>query len=409
MPQSSSSIESRDSWVVASVALFIMMMAFGAAWITAVGLKDIAAEAGGARSIPALASSLAWLGSGIGGILMGRIAERVGTRWTVMSGALMIGLGLSISTLGPPWPLWIGHGLFIGLIGLGGINAPLYIYVSRWFDRRRGSALALISSGSYLAGAMWPPVFERAIAGFGWRQTMLWYAVAEIVVIVPLAAIYFRHPPEDIHAVTASSGGAGHARVMGMPRNLVFAMMCAAGVLCCIPMAMPQGHLVAFCSDLGISRSMGALMLSVLLGTAFFSRQVWGVISDRVGGLATVLIGSVWQTVSMAGFLVTQNEAGLFTVAAAFGLGFSGIIPAYVLAVRELFPASEASWRIPTMLLFSGFGMAAGGWIAGLLYDHFGYYAPAFATGVGANLLNIVVVGALVARQRFHAPRAAYA
>ena len=409
MPPSSSSIETRESWVVASVALFIMMMAFGAAWITAVGLKDIAAEAGGARSIPALASSLAWLGSGIGGILMGRLAERIGTRWTVMSGALMVGLGLTISTLGPPWPLWIGHGLFIGLIGLGGINAPLYIYVSRWFDRRRGSALALISSGSYLAGAMWPPVFERAIVNFGWRQTMLWYALAEIVVIVPLAAIYLRHPPEEVHAMTASGGGVGHARVLGMPRNLVFAMMCGAGVLCCIPMAMPQGHLVAFCSDVGISRSMGALMLSVLLGTAFFSRQVWGVISDRVGGLATVLIGSVWQTVSMTGFLVTQNEAGLFTVAAAFGLGFSGIIPAYVLAVRELFPASEASWRIPTMLLFSGFGMAAGGWIAGLLYDHFGYYAPAFATGVGSNLLNILVVGVLVARQRFHAARAAYA
>src|SRR6185437_12760662 len=341
--QSSSSIETRDSWVVASVALFIMMMAFGAAWITAVGLKDIAAEAGGARSIPALASSLAWLGSGMGGILMGRIAERVGTRWTVISGALMIGLGLSISTLGPPWPLWIGHGLFIGLIGLGGINAPLYIYVSRWFDRRRGSALALISSGSYLAGALWPPVFERAIVGFGWRQTMLWYALAEIVVIVPLALIFLRHPPEEVHAVTASGAGIGHARVLGMPRNLVFAMMCAAGVLCCIPMAMPQGHLVAFCTDLGITRSIGALMLSVLLGTAFISRQVWGVISDRIGGLATVLIGSVWQAASMAGFLFTQNEAGLFTVAAAFGLGFSGIIPAYVLAVRELFPASEAS------------------------------------------------------------------
>ena len=383
-----------------------MMMAFGAAWITAVALKDIAGEVGGARSIPALASALAWLGSGTGGILMGRIADRVGTRWTVICGGLMIGLGLAISTLGAPWPLWIGHGLFIGLIGLGGINAPLYIYVSRWFDRRRGSALALISSGSYLAGAVWPPVFERAIAGFGWRQTMLWYAVAEIVVIVPLAAIYFRRPPEEFHAATASGAGVGHARLLGLPRNVVFAMMCGAGVLCCIPMAMPQGHLVAFCSDLGISRSMGALMLSVLLGTAFLSRQIWGVISDRIGGLATVLIGSVWQAASMVSFLFTQNEAGLFTVAAAFGLGFSGIIPAYVLAVRELFPASEASWRIPTLLLFSGFGMAAGGWIAGLLYDHFGYYAPAFAAGVGANVLNILVVGVLVARQRY---RAAYA
>src|SRR5271169_6618529 len=216
----SSSIESRASWVVASVALVTMMMAFGAAWITAVALKDIAAEVGGTRSIPALASALAWLGSGAGGIIMGRIADRIGTRWTVMFGALMIGLGLMISTLGPPWPLWIGHGLFIGLFGLAGINAPLYVYVSRWFDRRHGSALALISSGSYLAGAMWPPVFERVIAAAGWRQAMLYYAITEIVVILPLAAIYFRHPPEVIHPVASSGASVRAPSVLGWPSNV---------------------------------------------------------------------------------------------------------------------------------------------------------------------------------------------
>jgi MFS family permease len=276
----------------------------------------------------------------------------------------------------------------------------MYIYVSRWFDRRRGSALALISSGSYLAGAMWPPVFERAIAVFGWRDTMLWYALAEIVVIVPLASIYFRPPPEIIQPAAANADGNKSARVLGWPPNLVFSMMCAAAVLCCIPMAMPQGHLVAFCSDIGISRSAGALMLSVLLGTAFLSRQIWGAISDRIGGLATVLIGSAWQAASMTAFLFTQNEAGLFTIAAAFGLGFSGIIPAYVLSLRELFPAREAYWRIPTLLLFSACGMAIGGWLAGLLYDHFGFYAPAFAAGIGANILNVVIVGTLVGRGR---------
>ncbi|MFY9786329.1 MAG: MFS transporter [Pseudolabrys sp.] len=395
-----SSIETKASWAVATAALVTMLMAFGAAWITAVALKDIAAEVDGVRSIPALASALAWLGSGVGGILMGRIAEKVGTRWTVIFGSLMIAVGLAISTLGPPWPLWIGHGIFIGLIGLGGINAPMYIYVSRWFDRRRGSALALISSGSYLAGAMWPPMFERAIANFGWRETMLWYALAEVVVISPLAVIYFRAPPELILPAAPHDSAAGKARVLGWPPNLVFGVICAAAVLCCVPMAMPQGHLVAFCSDLGISRSAGALMLSVLLGTAFLSRQIWGAISDRIGGIATVLIGSAWQSASMTAFLLTQNEVGLFTVAAAFGLGFSGIIPAYVLALRELFPASEASWRIPTLLLFSGAGMALGGWLAGLLYDHFAYYAPAFATGVGANILNLLLIGILVARQR---------
>lgn len=399
-PSPLDSVETRASWVVASAALAILGMSFGAAWITAVALKDIAGEVDGSRSVPALASALAWLGQGTGGILMSRIAERVGTRATVIFGSLMIALGLAISTMGPPWPLWIGHGLFIGLIGLGGINAPLYIYVSRWFDRRRGSALALISSGAYIAGAIWPPLFEQAIASYGWRAAMLAYAVAEIAVAVPLAAIYFRAAPEVIAPAVMASADGGKARILGWPPNAVFAMMCAAGVMCCIPMAMPQGHLVAFCSDLGISRSMSALMLSVLLGTAFLSRQIWGAISDRIGGLATILIGSAWQASAMTAFLLTQNEAGLFTVAAAFGLGFSGIIPAYVLAVRELFPAAEASWRIPTFLLFSGSGMALGGWLAGLLYDHLGYYAPAFAVGIGANLLNILIVGILVGRNR---------
>ena len=217
-PQSGS-IESRTSWTVASVSLFAMLMAYGAPWITIVALSDIAAEAGGARSVPSLASSLAWYGAGIGGIIMGRVADRIGTRWTVLNGALMIGVGLWLSSFGPNWPLWIGHGLFIGLLGLGGINAPLYVYVSRWFDRRRGSAMALISSGSYLAGAMWPTLFERAIAWMGWRQTMLSYLFVEIVVIVPLALLYLRPPPEVIHPATAPASGARREPVLGLPPN----------------------------------------------------------------------------------------------------------------------------------------------------------------------------------------------
>jgi MFS family permease len=394
-------IETRTSWVVAGVALVTMLMAFGTGWITAVALTDIAAEVGGTRSIPALASSLMWFGSGVGGILMGQIAERVGTRWTVIFGALMVALGLVISTFGSPWPLWVGHGLFIGLIGLGGINAPLYVYVSRWFDRRRGSALALISSGSYLAGAIWPPLFESAIASIGWRQTMLWYALLEVLVILPLAAIFFKAPPETIPTAVAAGSTAEPERVLGWHPNLVFMIMCAAGVMCCIPMSMPQQHLVAFCGDLGISRSVGAFMLSVLLGTAFLSRQVWGVISDRIGGLATIFVGSLWQICAMVAFLLTQDERGLFTVSAAFGLGFSGIIPAYVLAIRELYPASQAAWRIPTMLLFTGIGMALGGWSAGALYDYFGSYVPAFAAGVGANAINLLLIGTLLARLRY--------
>jgi MFS family permease len=394
------SVESKSSWIIAGVVLVILALSFGAPWITIVALKAIAADMGGLRSVPALASALAWIGYGAGGILMGRIAERVGVRWTVIFGAVMICVGLALSTGGETWQLYVGHGLFMGFLGIGGMNAPFYVYVSRWFDRRRGSALALISSGSYVAGAVWPSLFERAIASIGWQQTMLYFGLIELAAVVPLAAIFLRSPPEAPLPSGPLDAASTPGTVMGWPPNLVFALVAVAVIFCCIPMAMPQAHLPALCSDLGILASHGAAMLSVLLGTAFISRQFWGWMSDRIGGLNTVLIGSVFQIMAMAAFMLTQDEVGLFTVAAAFGLGFAGIIPAYILAIRELFPAAEAYWRIPSFLLCSGMGMATGGWLAGALYDHFGTYAPAFAAGVAANAVNLAIVGTLVFRQR---------
>jgi MFS family permease len=222
-----------------------------------------------------------------------------------------------------------------------------------------------------------------------------------VALIVPLALVFLRSPPElPAFAGGAAGAGAPH-RVFGWPANVVFAMLCIAAFLCCVTMSMPHAHLVALCTDLGISAAHGAAMLSLLLTAGFLSRQFWGVISDRIGGILTILISSVWQASAMTAFMLTQDEAGLFGVAGAFGVGFSALVPAYVLAIREHYPASEANWRVPALLLFSGSGMAAGSWLAGVLYDHFGYYAPAFAAGVGTNVLNILVIGTLVARQRW--------
>ncbi len=396
-----SSVETRQSWVVAAIALFIMCLVFGSPWITSVAWTEIAAEVAGTRSVPALATSLAWFGSGIGGILMGRVAQKFGMRPTVVFGAVMVGTGLAISSIGPPGPLWVGHALFMGLLGIGAINAPMYVYISQWFDKRRGSALALISSGSYLAGALWPPVFERAMSAFGWRMTMLAYGGLLVAVVVPLSLTFLKTPPQA-HGSIAADGTLAPPDTrfrMALPATIAFPMMCLGGILCCIPMAMPQQHLVAFCGDLGLSRATGALVLSVLLGTAFLSRQVWGVISDRLGGLKTIFISSAAQAVALAAFLYTQTEAGLFFVAGAFGLGFSALIPAYALAVRDLFSASEAYWRVPTVLFCTTFGMALGGWLAGFLYDIYGSYAPAFATGVVINVVHFALIGVLVMRQ----------
>jgi len=392
-------IETRASWAVAVTALGVYSVSFGAPTITVVALKPIAADLGGARSVPALAYALAWFGSALGGIAMGWLADRIGVRWTVMFGALMIGAGLVVSTIGGPIALWVGHGVLMGLFGNAGINAPLYVYVTRWFDRRRGTAVALVSSGQSVAGVLWPILFERSITALGWQNTMLVYAVFEIAVILPAAAVMFGPAPEGRVGVDPASEPMSGKSVLGLRPRVALGLLCLAGFLCCVPMAMPQSHLVAFCSDLGIPAAHGAAMLSLLLGCAFLARQFWGAVADRMGGLRTVLAGSICQIVAMTGFLLTQDEAALFAVAAIFGLGFSGIVPAYVVAVRQLFPAAEASWRVPTVLLFSGSGMAAGGWIAGAIYDYVGFYAAAFAAGILLNLGNAVIVGALVFRQ----------
>jgi MFS family permease len=398
-------IETRGSWIVCLTALGIAAVSFAAPAITVVGLTSIAAELGGERSVPALAYSLAWLGASVGGIPMGRAAERFGIRFTVIFGAAMIAVGLLIAQSGGRLGLLVGYGVFCGLLGNSGINAPLYIYVSRWFDRRRGTALALLGSGSSVSAAIWAPIFAAAEAHIGWRHTMLGFAALELALILPAAAFVFRPAPEAVGTEADRHGPQPGAPVIGLKPAIVLGGLCAAGFLCCVPMAMPQGHLVAFCSDVGIPASQGAAMLSVLLGCAFLSRQLWGYVADRIGGMRTVLAGSVCQITAMIGFLLTQDEAGLFAVSAWFGLGFSGIIPAYVLAVRELFPASEASWRVPSVLLFSGSGMAFGGWLAGAIYDAAGFYAAAFAVGIVFNAAHLIVIGSLVWRQHRSALR----
>ena len=404
-PTHPDTVETGASWLIATVALAILAVAYGGPLLSAIAMKPIAAELNTPRSGPALAASLSYIGAGLGGILMGWLSEKVGIRAIVVFGATMIAAGMAISSTGGLTTLYIGHGVFIGLFGASCLFSPLMTYVSRWFDRRRGTAIALISSGQYIAGVIWPSTFQYTVAGWGWRRSMTMYAVTVAVLVIPLALIFLRHPPA-VPAMgapgmrTLHHGPPRGTPVAGLHPDAAMAVFCVAIFCCCMTMSMPMQHMVAFCSDLGIAPAEGAAMLSVLLGTAFFARQFWGWLSDRIGGTPTILWGSFAQAVAMSGFLLTRDEAGLFAVSAAFGLGFAGLIPAYVLAIRDHYPASEASWRVPVIMFAGLLGMAGGGWIAGALFDQFGTYGPSFATGLGFNVLNIAVMIPMVMRDR---------
>lgn len=390
------SIESSRSWHAAFYAVIVLSISLGAPLVAVVGLQNIQTALHVDRSVPSLANALVWIGNGIGGVPMGWLADRIGIRRIVGFGLVMMACGLALSSLGSVWALYVGHGLFIGALGNGAIYAPLIVYVSRWFDRRRGTAIALIASGQYVAGVLWPTILEAALQRAHWQVIMLGYA-GVVLVALPLLALLTPAPGPTAAAAGKASAQAAQ-RPLGMHPNVTMGLICLAGLFCCIPMALPVSHLVAFCTGVGIKPAQGALMFSVMLGCAFVSRQLWGLFIDRYGGLRGVMAGSFCQMVTIAAFLTTTNEAGLFTIAAAFGLGFSGIFPAYSVAVRDLYPSEEASWRIPLVLLTLMAGMAIGSWFGGRLFDLYLSYRPAFALGVVFNAANLLVILFLVLR-----------
>lgn len=406
----SGGLDSRAAWIATSAALAVMTIAYGAPLIAVLAMKPIAADLDTARSGPAAAGSFTYLGAAFGGIVAGWLVGRLGIKRIVLFGGVMVAAGLVVSASGGLLFLYAGHGVLMGLFGTSCMFSPLLTYVSRWFERRRGAAVALISSGQSIAGAIWPPLLQVGIDEAGWRTTMMTFAAFAAVSVTGLTLVFLRQPPE---AASAASGGKARsphsAAALGLSPNMLTIVLMIAVFCCCVPMAMPMQHVVAYCGDLGFASQYGAAMLSVLLGSAFLARQFWGWLADQLGGVQTLLWSSLVQATALSGFILTHDQTALFAVSAAFGLGLAGLLPAYVIVIREYYAIEEANWRVPTVMFAGLLGMGSGGWGAGLVYDQFGNYQPAFAIGMALNLLNLAVVLFLVTRERGLGPRAAAA
>jgi MFS family permease len=316
-------------------------------------------------------------------------------------GAVGLGAGFIAAGLAPNlWWFCAAQGLMIGLLGTSATFAPLVADTSQWFDRRRGIALAICMSGNYTAGAIWPPVMQFFIDSVGWRQTYVGMGVFCVASMLPLALVLRRRPPIQPAPATVLASGhvAAPDQPMGMKPATVQALLCVAGVSCCVAMSMPQVHIVAYCGDLGFGAARGAEMLSLMLGLGVVSRLASGWISDHIGGLRTLLLGSILQGVALLLFLPFTGLVSLYVVAGLFGLFQGGIVPAYALIVREHFSPKEAGARVGTILMATLFGMALGGWMSGAVFDLTGSYRAAFINGIAWNFLNVAIVGFLLYR-----------
>ena len=393
--------DSRQAWIRLVAALGLMTIGSAAMYVVSVVLPSVQKEFNVARADASLPYTLLMIGFGVGGIFMGRLADRRGVMLPILIGTVGLAAGFVVAGLsGGIVGFAVAHGLLLGLAGSSATFAPLVADTSLWFVKRRGTAVAICASGNYLAGAIWPPIVQHFIETVGWRQTYIGMGVF-CAVTMPLLALAMRARPPALVAVAPGRGaGSPTERPFGLSMNAAQGLLCVAGVACCVAMSMPQVHIVAYCGDLGYGAGNGARMLSLMLGAGIVSRLVSGVICDRVGGLRTLLLGSVLQGTALLLFLPFDSLASLYVISALFGLFQGGIVPAYAIIVREYFPPAEAGARVGTVLMCTLLGMALGGWMSGKVFDLTGSYHAAFLNGLAWNALNVSIAVFLLARTR---------
>jgi MFS family permease len=392
------SVETPYGWAVLAVSLLLVVVGYGSTLLLLVSLKQIAVELDWPRSVPSLAYACNMIGIGLGGIVMGYWSDRSGPAPAIVLSAIAMPAGLwLVSNVTEPWQVYLAYGLLIGFIANGALFSPLVANATRWFDRRRGLAIAIVASGQGVGGTLLAPVFRWVNEHNGWRTTYEWYALVALCLMAPTLLILRRRAPKPRRsaAVLADS-----RQALGLPLNAVHAMLFAAIVCCCVAMAMPLVHLVAHVSDLGFTYAQGAQALALVLFTSLFSRLGLGALSDRIGGFRTLLTGSSLQAISLLLFASLGDLWAIYAVAVLFGLGFGGIVPSYAMIIREIFPERGAAWRIAVVMTGGTLGMAGGGYVGGDIFDGTGSYVSAFLLGFAFNLGNLAIIGTLYRRHR---------
>jgi MFS family permease len=392
--------ESPYAWMRLAASLVLMTLGGVAMYGVVVVLPLLQADFGVTRAEASLPYTLTMIGFGFGGILMGALADRFGVMVPVLLGSLMLGIGLILAGNAATLTQFaVAHGVLAGFLGCSATFAPLVADTSLWFNRRRGIAVAIAISGNYVAGTIWPPLLQHFFDQSGWRATYVGIGIFCIAVMLPLSWMLRKRPP----ALAASAGvsvGQKPATPLGLSPNAFLVLLSIAGLACCVAMSMPQVHMVAYCTDLGYGAQRGAEIVSVMLGFGIFSRLAFGWISDRIGGLRTLFLGSALQGTALLLYLPFDGLLSLYIVSALFGLFQGGLVPAYPIIVREFFPPREAGTRVAIVLTATLLGMALGGWLSGAIFDLTGSYRAAFINGIGWNLLNLSIASWLLWRSQ---------
>jgi MFS family permease len=380
-------------WLMVGACAVMVAMGFGAIVNIAVFLTPLAVEFGWSRAELSLAYSMATIGTGVGGIVMGHFADRLPIRRVALCGAVVPGVALlALGRIDSTAELYLYHAL-MGLLGIGAIMAPLNSLAGQWLLRNPGLAIGIVSAGGAFGQGVMPFLARQLVLADGWRQAYVTLGVVYLLVTLPLA-LWIRNAPAPV----AAAAGAARPNPYAMSRRALLSWLCVAVLFCCVCMATPIVHVAALGTDIGLGASESAGLLAVMMVFGMAGRIAFGKLADRAGNLQAYIVASLGQTALAFLFPLAAGRPGLFVLSALFGLVFSGAMTAFILCAREYAPAGRAGLSIGVVMFFAWLGMAGGGWQGGWFYDLCGSYGPSFANASLGGVANLLVLGLLYVR-----------
>lgn len=400
---SSSVLDSTYSWVRMAITLVVAVVINAGMWEIIAIMPAVQLEFGLDRAGASLPYTMTMIGFAVGNFVIGRAVDRFGVSLSLIGAALGVALGFFLAIISTSILMMSFAQLLVGLASAVGFG-PLIADISHWFMKRRGVAMAIVASGNYLSGSIWTFVMADTLSTQGWRSVYMTLIVFTLAAVIPLALILRRKLPDDAHD-QADAVSIAKAKSSGLSPTVLACLLGLAGVGCCVAMSMPQVHIVSYCVDLGYGPAVGGEMLSLMLLGGVGSRLISGLLADKLGGVRTLLIGSLGQCIALFLYLPSDALVSLYVVSLVFGLSQGGIVPSYAVIVREYMPAREAGSRVGFVLMATIMGMAIGGWMSGLIYDLSGSYQMAFINGIIWNGLNIAIMIWLLMRGRPRVPK----
>ena len=377
-------------------ATVAMALGFGGLALISVFMRPLEAEFGWSRAEISLAYAVATVGMALGGVVWGRLSDRVDIRILLaIGGSGMVLPLLAMAAVQSLWQTYLAHLVFSGF-GFAVLYAPLLSATGEWFVRRRGLAVGLVTAGGALGQGVLPFLANMLIEEVGWRLAFVSLAIVTLIALALTLPCVTRPGGTKVTA-----GAAAHladlSREGERPRLHILSL---AAFLCCTCMGVPLVHLASYVGMICGSPAIGATSLLVAMVFGAVGRICFGLIADRIGYLPSYALASAIQTACVAVYPLLGDGFSLLALSAVFGFGFAGNMTCLVLCVREAVPAHRFGGALGMVMLVAWAGMGIGGYAGGALFDIYVSYALSFALAGVAGLLNLVAISALMVLRR---------